>query len=140
VNRSLGVVHHRLRSPWVATLLTGAVATGLCFASNLVTTVTFTAVLIIVMYALIAIAALVSRVRDHDLPRPSRMPLWPVPPIIALAGVVVALTQQTPRDIWIVVGLFVVGLAYYYGYLHRSRGDRWVPHTLTEDVDDDATA
>lgn len=140
VNRGVGLVHHRLRSPWVATLLTGGVATALCFASDLVTTVTFTAVLIIVMYALIAVAALVSRVRDRDLERPSRMPLWPIPPIIALAGVIIALTQQTPRDIWIVVALFGAGLVYYYGYLHRARGDRWVPHTLTEDVDDDAAA
>lgn len=107
--------------------------TVLCFASDLVTAVTFTAVLIIVLYGLIAIAAQVSRVRDRDLARPSRMPLWPVPPILVLAGVVVALTQQAARDVWIVVILFAVGLIYYYGYLHRSRHDRWVPHTLVEE-------
>jgi amino acid transporter len=135
-NRALGRVHPTFRSPWVATLLTGAVATGLCFASDLVSAVTFTAVLIIVMYALIAIAALVSRWRDRDLVRPSRMPLWPLPPLVALAGVVVAFTQQTGRDILIVVALFAAGLAYYYLYLHRSRGDRWVPHTVSEDVDE----
>jgi amino acid transporter len=135
VNAALGRVHPTFRSPWVATLLTGGVATVLCFASDLVTTVTFTAVLIIVMYALIAVAALVSRYRDRGAERPSRMPLWPLPPLITLAGVIVALTQQSGRDIWIVLGLFALGLVYYYAYLHRARDERWVPHTLTDDLE-----
>jgi len=134
VNHLLGRVHPTFHSPWVATLLTGGVATVLCFASSLVTAVTFTAVLIIVLYGLIAVAALVSRIRDRELSRPSRMPLWPVPPILVLVGVVIALTQQSARDILIVLGLFVVGLAYYYGHLHRWAHDRWVPHTVSEDV------
>jgi amino acid transporter len=96
--------------------------------------VTFTAVLIIVLYGLIAIAALVSRVRDKGIPRPSRMPLWPLPPLLALAGVIVALTQQKPHDIWIVVILFAVAAVYYLAYLHRARHDRWVPHTVPEET------
>jgi amino acid transporter len=134
VNRLLGRVHPTFHSPWVATLLTGGIATVLCFASSLVAAVTFTAVLIIVLYGLIAVAALVSRIRDRDARRPSRMPLWPLPPVLVLVGVVIALTQQSARDIAIVLGLFVVGLAYYYGYLHRWAHDRWVPHTVSEDV------
>lgn len=134
VNRAIGLVHPNFHSPWVATILTGGVATALCFAADLVTTVTFTAVMIIVLYGLIAIAALVSRIRDKDRARPSRMPLWPVSPILVLVGVVIALTQQTGRDILIVVILFAVGLTYYLAYLHRSRHDRWVPHTVAEDV------
>lgn len=79
---------------WVATLLTGGVATAVCFAADL-----------------------------------------PLPPLVTLVGVVIALTQQTAKDIWIVVGLFIVGLAYYYAYLHRARHDRGVPHTLSTDVE-----
>jgi amino acid transporter len=134
VNAILGRVHHRFQSPWVATVILGSVATALCFASDLVTTVTFTAVLIIVLYGLIAVAALVSRVRDKDTPRPSRMPLWPLPPLLALAGIVIALTQQKPQDIWIVVILFVVAAVYYFAYLHRAKQDRWVPHTVPEET------
>ncbi len=134
VNAILGRVHDRFQSPWVATVILGSVATALCFASDLVTTVTFTAVLIIVLYGLIAVAALVSRVRDKDTPRPSRMPLWPLPPLLALAGIVVALTQQKPQDIWIVVILFVVAAVYYFAYLHRAKQDRWVPHTVPEET------
>jgi amino acid transporter len=140
VNRALGRIHPTFQSPWVATLLTGAVATGLCFASSLVTTVTFTAVLIIVLYGLIAVAALVSRIRDRTASRPSRMPLWPVSPILVLIGVGVSVSQQTAHDIWIVVILFAAGLVYYFAYLHRARQTRWVPHTVPEDseIEEDA--
>jgi amino acid transporter len=86
-------------TPWVATLIVGTLATVLCFQSTLVAVVTFTAVLIVVLYGLIAISAIVSRIRQRDLARPSRMPLWPVPPVLALAGVLVALTQQKLGDL-----------------------------------------
>jgi amino acid transporter len=135
VNAALGKVHPTFQSPWVATLLTGGVATVLCFASSLVTAVTFTAVLIIVLYGLVAVAALVSRTRDRGAVRPSPMPLYPVPPILVLVGVVIAITQQTGRDIAIVAGLFVAGLLYYYGYLHRSAHDRWIPHTPADRIE-----
>jgi hypothetical protein len=50
------------------------------------------------------------------------MPVWPVPPLIALVGVVIALTKQTERDLLIVAGIFVFGILYYGLYLrHHSR-------------------
>ncbi len=106
-------------APWAATLLIGACATILCLESSLQAVVSSTAVMIIVLYALIAISALVSRVRQRELPRPWRMPLWPAPPAIALAGVVIALSKQTERDLLIVAGILVFGVLYYGLYLHH---------------------
>ena len=110
--------------PWVATLAVGVLATILCLQSSLVSVVTFTAVLLIVLYALIAISALVSRVRQPRRERPFRMPFWPVPPVIALLGTGLAITQQKPSDLLIVAVLFVAGLVYYFGFL-RPRQDRY---------------
>jgi amino acid transporter len=136
VNRLLGRIHPTFHSPWVATLLIGGVATGLCFASDLVTTVTFTAVLIIILYGIIAVAALVSRIRDKERSRPYRMPLWPIPPIVTILGVGVALTQQTVRDMVIIVIIVVAALVYYYLYLHRAKNDKWISHTpVPEDLE-----
>lgn len=59
-------------APWVATLFIGACATVLCLKSSLQSVVSSTAVMIITMYALIAISSLVSRVRQRELPRPYR--------------------------------------------------------------------
>jgi amino acid transporter len=108
-------------APWVATLFIGACATVLCLESSLQSVVSSTAVMIISLYALIAISSLVSRLRQRELPRPFRMPLWPAPPVIALAGVVIALTKQTQRDLLIVGGIFVFGLLYYGLYLRHGR-------------------
>jgi amino acid transporter len=122
-------------APWVATLIVGILASILCFQSTLVTVVTFTAVLLIILYGLIAISALVSRVKQRHLPRPSKMPFWPVPPIIALVGVVVALTQQKVSDLITVAVIFGVGLLYYYGFVARRPGRYWIQADLPEPYD-----
>jgi amino acid transporter len=107
---------NRNGAPWVATLFIGACATILCAKSSLQSVVSSTAVMIIALYALIALSALVSRVRQRELPRPWRMPLWPAAPVIALVGVAIALSKQTQRDLLIVLGIFVVGAIYYVVY------------------------
>jgi amino acid transporter len=119
---------NRNRAPWVATLFIGGCATILCIFSSLQSVVSSTAVMIIALYALIALSALVSRVRQRDHARPFRMMLWPVPPLIALVGVVVALTKQTQRDLLIVGGMFVFGIVYYALFLRR--GDRYASRDL----------
>jgi amino acid transporter len=125
VSSWIAKVEHKRGAPWVATLIVGALATALCFQSSLITVVTFTAVLIVVLYGLIAISALVSRVRQRHLPRPSRMPLWPVPPVLALAGVVLALTQQKHSDLLIAACLFAAALIYYFAFIRPRRGRYW---------------
>jgi len=105
-------------------LIVGALATILSFQGSLITVVTFTAVLLIVLYGLICISALVSRFTQKDLPRPWKMPLWPAPPIIGLVGVAVALSQQKIADLITVAVIFAAGLIYYYAFI-RPRGDRY---------------
>lgn len=125
ISTAIAKVHPSLRTPWVATLLTGGMAAVLCFQSSLVAVVTFTAVLLIVLYALIALSALVSRMRQKDVTRPYRMPFWPLPPLIALVGTVVAITQQKPTDLAIVGVIIVVGLIYYFVFLGPRKDRYW---------------
>ncbi len=126
ISRALGSVNHR-GSPWVATLIVGLCGTALCLQSNLVSVVTFTSVLIIVMYALIAVSAIVSRVNEGQrrLPRPFRMVLWPLAPVGALTGVGFAISQQTTSDL-VITGAIVLGaLIYYAVYLHPRVDTHW---------------
>ena len=125
ISEAIASVHPRFRSPWVATLFVGITATILCLQSTLLTVVTFTAVLLIVLYALIALSALVSRIQQANLPRPYRMPFWPVPPLIALVGTVVAITQQKTLDLVIVGVIAVVGLVYYFMFLEPRKDRYW---------------
>ena len=129
VSDALARVHPTLRSPWVATLIVGGLATILCIQSSLVAVVTFTAVLLILLYALIAISALVSRIQQKGLPRPYRMPFWPIPPIIALVGTGVAITQQKQSDLLIVAVIIVVGVIYYFGFLAPRKDRYWTMST-----------
>lgn len=133
VSTWLAKVEPKRGAPWVATLVVGLLATILSFQGSLVLVVTFTAVLLIVLYGLIAISALVSRIRQREAPRPWKMPLWPAPPIIALVGVGVALSQQKLSDLAIVAGIFAVGLVYYLLVVRPREGRFWITaHTPAE--------
>jgi amino acid transporter len=127
ISNALSYVHPRFKMPWVATMLVGILGAILCAQSSLLSVVTFTAVLIIILYALIAISALVSRVRQKELERPYRMPLWPLPPLIALIGVGLAISQQKGSDLIICAAIFVAGAIYYLAFL-RPRQDRYWSH------------
>jgi amino acid transporter len=120
VSRALHRLLRATDAPWVATVVVGACATALCFLSNVVAVVTFVSVMTIAIYVFVGIAAIISRVRDKSSPRTFRMPLFPVPPLLAVGGAVVALTQQAHRDLLIVALIYVAGLAYYLFYL-RSK-------------------
>ncbi len=54
------------------------------------------------------------------------MPIWPLPPLVALAGLVVVATQQTLHDVGIVAAFVVAALIYYVVYLRGKHGTRWV--------------
>jgi len=116
-------LHKLLRStdaPWVATIVVGFFATVLCFLSDIIAVVTFVSVFTIAIYVFVGVTAIVSRMRDKNSPRTFRMPLFPIPPLLAIVGAVVALSQQTTRDLVIVVLVYAAGLAYYFLYL-RSK-------------------
>lgn len=133
ISSTIAQVHPTFRTPWIATIIVGGLATILCLQSTLLTVVTFTAVLLIVLYALIALSALVSRMQQANLPRPYKMPFWPVPPIIALVGTVIAITQQKTLDLLIVLIIAIVGIVYYFLYLEPRKATHWNASTDPSD-------
>jgi amino acid transporter len=132
VSSWIGKVDPKRGAPWVATLIVGILAAILCFQSSLLTVVTFTSVLLLVLYGLIAVSALVSRVKQRHLPRPSKMPFWPLPPIFALAGTILALSKQTSGDLWLTVAIFGAGLVYYFAFIRPRKGRYWIQADLPE--------
>lgn len=120
VSTALNKLLRSTDAPWVATIFVGLFATVLCFLSNVVAVVTFVSVLTIAIYVFVGAAAIVSRIRDKGSPRTFRMPLFPLPPLVAIVGAVVALSQQTTRDLLIVAIIYAAGIAYYFIYL-RSK-------------------
>lgn len=123
VSRFLSRVHPRFRTPYVVTLLIGIVGALLCLSSSFINLIDVTSVLIAFIYGMLTIAVLVSRVKGPKK-RPFKLPIWPVPPLIGLAGLVTAFTFQTLSDLLIVVGLLVAATLYYFLYLAK-RDTEW---------------
>ena len=91
----------------------------LCFFTSLTELITFTSVIIATVYALIAISSIVSRRRAATAERPFRMPLWPVPPVIALIGIVVAVRYQRFSDVAITAVVVAAAILYWLAYGRR---------------------
>jgi amino acid transporter len=137
VSRALGRIHSRTRTPVVASLTIGAAALTLTAVSDYAAAVTFASLTVVVTFALIALSALVSRLRQPHLTRPYRMPLWPGPPVVALAGVAVTVVLQTGRDLAIVAGILAAGMLYDAAYLRRRHDTHW---TLLDPLVDEPEA
>ena len=110
----------------VATLVIGVAALALTAVSDYAAAVTFASLTVVVTFALIALSALASRIRQPGLARPYRMPLWPLPPVVALAGVAVTVVLQTGLDLTIVAGILAAGLLYDTVYLRPRRDTQWI--------------
>ena len=126
ISRALGNVQPRTRTPVVATLAIGVAALALTAVSDFAAAVTFASLTVVVTFGLIALSALVSRIRRPALARPYRMPLWPLPPVVALAGVTLTVVLQTGRDLAIVAGIVAAGVLYDVVYLRPRRDTHWI--------------
>jgi amino acid transporter len=126
LSSALGQVHPQTRTPVVATLAIGVAALTLTAVSDYAAAVTFASLTVVVTFALIALSALVSRLRQPDLTRPYHLPLWPLPPAVALAGVAATVVLQTGRDLAIVAGILAAGALYEVAYLRPRRDTHWL--------------
>jgi amino acid transporter len=140
LSSAFGRIHPTTRTPVVATLTIGVAALMLTAVSDYAAAVTFASLTVVVTFALIALSALVSRVWRPGLDRPYRMPLWPLPPVVALAGVAVTVLLQTSRDLAIVAAILAAGVVYDAVYLRPRRDTHWIlldPRTSEQRVSDD---
>jgi amino acid transporter len=139
LSRALGRIHPTTRTPVVASLTIGAAALTLTAVSDYAAAVTFASLTVVITFALIALSALVSRLREPRLARPYRMPLWPLPPVVALAGVAITVLLQTGRDLAIVAGILAAGVLYDAAYLRPRRDTHWILLDPLVDEPDSAT-
>jgi amino acid transporter len=139
LSRVLGRIHPKTRTPVVASLVIGAAALTLTAISDYAAAVTFASLTVVVTFALIALSALVSRLREPHLARPYRMPLWPLSPVVALAGVAVTVLLQTGRDLAVAAGILAAGLLYDTIYLRPRRDTHWILLDPVVDEPDPAT-
>jgi len=125
VNRWMTLRSARFRSPWFATSVIGILGAIMCLTVSLTTLVNLTGASVVADYALIAIAALFARPTGATAHSPYKMPLWPLPPILALISVGYIFTKQTSLLVWITLITIGIGLAYWVVVIFPQRGRAW---------------
>jgi amino acid transporter len=125
LNRVLSSVLARTHAPVGATVVLGVGCMILAGVSDVATTVTFTGVLVGVIFFLVAAAALCSRVFDRPPERPYKMPIWPLPALVGAGGTVYVLAKQTGGDLRSALYVALGAALYYAIFLFRSWG--WKP-------------
>src|SRR5262249_253544 len=92
---------------------------------SLDTLVNLTGASLVADYALIAIAALVARPTGATSNSPYKMPLWPLPPILALLSLGYIFTKQTSLLLWVTLITIGIGLLYWLVVIFPQRGRAW---------------
>ena len=108
VSRVLARVN-RFGVPAMGVLALAVPAAALIFLTALDFLIIFSGTIIAAVYFCIGLAAIWSRIAQKDEPRPYRMPLWPLPPIIVVVFTGIALVLQEPR--YLIAELILAAIA-----------------------------
>jgi amino acid transporter len=120
VNRVIGRLN-RFRAPGSSVLVLAIPAGVLVFTSALNFLIIFAGTVIAAVYFCVGLAALYSRRSMPDEPRPFRMPLWPLPPLVVIGFTGLALATQETKYLVAEVLLIAVALLAWAG------STRWAP-------------
>lgn len=129
VNDALVKIDARHKSPWVATLATGALAGLLCLVKfEMLLVASGTALMVV--YGSLCVAVLVGRRNGSTAHAEYRMPFFPWPPILALAAFAYVILSnvtdpETGQASFIATAVLLAVSATYYLLVLRRRGE-WV--------------
>ncbi|MGA7885173.1 MAG: APC family permease, partial [Acidobacteriaceae bacterium] len=114
--RVFGHLHPKRRFPDVALVAMGGVAMVFCFFRLAEVIAALVVIRIVLQYLLQQVGVMVLRVRRPEMPRPFRIWLYPLPPLLALAGFVFILVSrpQARHECWLALIVGAVGSALYF--------------------------
>ncbi len=113
--RFLAAVHPKHGIPHRSLVALGLVASAFCFFS-LAQVITFLVITrILLQFFLQQAGVILLRVQRPDLPRPFKMPIYPLPPLVAICGFVFILVnrKQALEGLAVAAGIAIVGTAIY---------------------------
>jgi APA family basic amino acid/polyamine antiporter len=92
--RALGALHPRHGFPHRSLIALGLVATCFCFFSLQQVITLLVVIRILLQFLLQQVGVIWLRFRQPNLPRPFRIPLYPLPPLLAMAGFIFILIYR----------------------------------------------
>jgi amino acid transporter len=137
VDDVLGHINPRFTSPANATVLVGVLAILAGLVIPLSALITATGASVALIYLVVGCCALRLRRTGVAASRGFTMPWWPLPPVLLVAGMIYVLAQaakDTPSQVLVGVITMLVGVVYYFGFIHPRRGDRWTLPDPVEEV------
>ena len=129
INAALVRIEPRFHSPWVATLVTGALSALLCLVKfDLLLIASGTALMVV--YGYLCVAVIVGRRNGSTAHAEYRMPFFPLPPILALVAFAYIIFANVTDPATGLISFFVTAAillasALYYRLLLKRRGE-WV--------------
>ncbi len=120
----LGAIHPKFHIPHRSLIALGAVATAFCFFSlqQVITMLVITRILL--QFLLQHVGVILLRTKRPEMPRPFRMPLYPLPPLLAMAGFLFILVKRVNalEGLLVAAGIGVSGSLIYL-WRAKQRGE-----------------
>ena len=129
----LAAIHRKHGIPHRSLVALGLVATVFCFFSLKEVITLLVVIRILLQFLLQQVGVIWLRFRQPELKRPFRMPLFPLPPLLAIAGFVFVLAgrQDSSRELAVAAGIAASGTAIYLWRSKRRREWPFLGHART---------
>ncbi len=114
-----GAVHERYRTPWKATILTGAFVSVLAAFLPLRILAELVNIGTLLAFVIVCSAVLIMRVKHPEAERPFRAPFYPVTPILGILTCLVLMFSLPPEN-WLRLGVWLaIGFVIYFAYSRK---------------------
>ncbi len=128
-------IHHRFRTPYITTIWTGVAVGGVAMITDIGSLADLTNIGTLFAFALVCLGVIVLRRKDANRPRPFRVPMVPLFPLLGVLLCVV-LMLSLPLETW---GRFfiwlIIGLSIYFLYsVRHSKLRHGIDVGPTEDI------
>lgn len=114
-------VHHRFKTPHVATIVTGIIIASVAAFTNIEEMIDLTNIGTLFAFVLVCFGVIVLRVKEPHRPRAFKVLLNPIIPLLGVASCIFLMTAL-PHITWIrFVVWLIIGLIVYFTYgMHNS--------------------
>jgi len=121
----LSNVHQRFKTPWVTTLITGGIVAVFAALTPIDVSSELCSIGTLFAFIIVCAGVLVLRYTRKDLPRPFRVPLFPVLPALGIVLCAYLMLSLPLVTWWRFLGWMAIGLLIYFLYsFHSSRLNR----------------